>query len=61
MIIYGSGSRTPSSEIELFAKIVNGFEPLIVFAKSSILDVLRVLNPTLNHDWFLNHTQTGDF
>ena len=27
------------SQIELFAKIVNGFQPLIIFTKSSILDV----------------------
>ena len=29
-----------TSKIELFAKVFNGFKPLIVFAQSSILDVL---------------------
>ena len=28
-----------TSKIELFAKIVNGFQPLTIFAKSSVLDV----------------------
>ena len=28
-----------TSKLELFAKIVNGFKPLTVFSKSSILDV----------------------
>ena len=28
-----------TSKIELFAIIVNGFQPLIIFAKNSILDV----------------------
>ena len=27
--------------MEIFAKIVNGFQPLTIFAKSSILDVLQ--------------------
>ena len=29
-----------ASKMELFVKIVNGFEPLAIFAKSPILDVL---------------------
>ena len=29
-----------TSKMELFAKVFNGFKPLIVFAQSSILDVL---------------------
>ena len=28
--------------MELFAKIVNGFKPLTIFAKSSILDVQQI-------------------
>ena len=36
--------QNPISKMEPFAKIVQGFQPLINFAKSSILDV----------DWFLN-------
>ena len=27
--------------MEIFAKIVNGFQPLTIFAKSCILDVLQ--------------------
>ena len=34
---YSEPSRT--SKMQLFAKIVNGFQPLIIFAKSFILDV----------------------
>ena len=34
---YSQPSRT--SKIELFAKIVNGFQSLTIFAKSFILDV----------------------
>ena len=34
-----SGPRQ-TSRMELFAKIVEGFQPLTIFAKSSILDVL---------------------
>ena len=29
-----------TSKMELFAQVFNGFKPLIVFAQSSILDVL---------------------
>lgn len=28
-----------TSKMELFAKKVNGFQPFIIFAKSSILDI----------------------
>ena len=30
---------SPASKKELFGKIVNGFQPLTIFAKGSILDV----------------------
>ena len=34
--------------MEFFAKIVNGFEPLTIFAKCSVLDGCEVLNPHLH-------------
>ena len=40
------GSRTAAvSKMELFVIIVNGFQPLIIVRKSSILDVTAVLDP----------------
>ena len=42
------GSRTAAvSKMELFVIIVNGFQPLIIITKSSILDVTAVLGPPL--------------
>ena len=42
------GSRTvATSKVELFVIIVNGFQPLTVITKSSILDVQAVLDPPL--------------
>ena len=34
-------------KMELFVIIVNGFQPLTIIRKSSILDVAAVLNPPL--------------
>ena len=43
-----SRSRTATaSKMELFVIIVNGFQPLTVITKCSILDVAAVLNPPL--------------
>ena len=40
------GSRTAAtSEMELFVIIVNGWKPLTIITKSSILDVAAVLDP----------------
>ena len=42
------GSRTAAtSKIELFVIIVNGFQPLTIITKCSILDVAAVLDPPL--------------
>ena len=42
------GSRTATaSKMELFVIIVNGFQPLTIITKCSILDVAAVLNPPL--------------
>ena len=35
------------SNMGFFAKLVNRFQPLIIFAKTSMLDVYRVLNVLL--------------
>ena len=43
------GSRTAAtSKMELFVIIVNGFQPLTIVTKRSILDVAAVLDPPLN-------------
>ena len=42
------GSRTvATSKMELFVIIVNGFQPLTIITKRSILDVAAVLDPPL--------------
>ena len=42
------GSRTAAtSKMELFVIIVNGFQPLTIITKCSILDVAAVLDPPL--------------
>ena len=42
------GSRTPAtSKMEQFVIIVNGWKPLTIITKSSILDVAAVLGPSL--------------
>ena len=42
------GSRTAArSKMERFVIIVNGFKPLTIITKRSILDVAAVLDPTL--------------
>ena len=46
--IFRGGSRTAAiSKMELFVIIVNGFQPLTIITKSSILDVAAVLDPPL--------------
>ena len=43
------GSRTAAtSKMEHFVIIVNGFQPLTIITKRSILDVAAVLDPLLN-------------
>ena len=43
------GSRSAAiSKIKLFVKIVNGFQPLTIITKRSILDVAEALDPPLN-------------
>ena len=42
------GSRTAAaSKIELFVMIANGFHPLTIITKNSILDIAAVLDPPL--------------
>ena len=43
----GSGTAT-TSKMELFVIIVNGWKPLTIITKSSILDVVAVLYPPLH-------------
>ena len=48
------GSRTAAtSKMELFVIIVNGFQPLTIITKYSILDVAAVLDPLLPVVYFL--------
>ena len=45
-IKYRGGSKTAAkSKMEQFVIIVNGWKPLTIIAKSSILDVVSVLDP----------------
>ena len=49
-IILRGGSRTAAtSKMELFVIIVNGFQPLSIITKCSILDVAAVLDPPLTN------------
>ena len=42
--VFSGGSRTTAtSKMELFVVIVNGFQPLTIITKCSILDVAAVL------------------
>ena len=44
----GGGSRAAAtSKMERFVIIVNGFQPLTIITKRSILDVVEVLDPPL--------------
>ena len=43
----GRSRAAASSKMELLVIIVNGWKPLIIITKSSILDVAAVLDPSL--------------
>ena len=43
----GGSRAAATSKMELFVIIVNGFQPLTIITKSSILDVAVVLDPPL--------------
>ena len=48
VVIDRGGSRAAAaSKMECFVIIVNGFQPLIIITKHSILDVAAALNPPL--------------
>ena len=52
--IYRGGSRADAtSKMERFVIIVNGFQPLTIITKRSILDVAADLDPPLIY--FTNH------
>ena len=44
----GGSRAAATSKMELFAIIVNGWKPLTIIAKSSILDVAAILDPPLS-------------
>ena len=44
----GGSRAAATSKMESFVIIVNGFQPLIVITKHSILDVAAVLDPPLH-------------
>ena len=47
-LVYRGGSRAAAaSKMEYFAIMVNGFQPLTIITKHSILDVAAVLNQPL--------------
>ena len=48
MFLFRGGSRTAAtSKMERFVIIVNGFQPLTIITKRSILDVAAALDPPL--------------
>ena len=47
MTVRGGSRTAATSKMELFVIIVNGFEPLTIITKCSILDVAAVLDPPL--------------
>ena len=50
LINYRGGSRTAAtSKMERFVIIVNGWKPLTIITKRSILDVATVLDPPLTY------------
>ena len=50
-MVHRGGSRTAAtSKIELFVIIANGWKPLTIITKCSILDVVAVLDPPLVQD-----------
>ena len=53
MRISRGGSWTAAtSKMELFVIIVNGWKPLTIITKCSILDVVAVLDPPLDKGFF---------
>ena len=52
---YRGGSRTAtSSKMDLFVITANGFQPLTIITKGSILDVAVVLDPPLVKSFYSN-------
>ena len=47
MYIRGGSRTTATSKMERFVIIVNGFQPLTIITKRSLLDVPAVLDPSL--------------
>ena len=53
-----SGSRAATtSKMECFVTIVNGFQPLTIITKHSILDVATALDPSLNMEFLCEFTK----
>ena len=49
------GSRAAArSKMERLVIIINGFQPLTIITKRSILDLAAALDPPLMHECFLN-------
>ena len=56
-IVRGGSRAAAKSKMDRFVIIVNGFQPLAIITKRSILDVAAVLDPHLlpdTHMYFLN-------
>ena len=54
IVLRGGSKAAATSKMECFVIIVNGFQPLTIITKRSILDVAGVLDPpVLGHNhWF---------
>ena len=51
MVIRGGSRTAATSKMERFVIIVNGFRPLTIITKRSILDVAAILEPPLGFSW----------
>ena len=51
----GGSGTAEASKMEHFVIIVNGWKPLTIITKSSVLDVAAVLDPPLRLPKFRNH------
>ena len=57
MYFRGGPRAAAASKMERFVIIVNGFQPLTIITKRSILDVAAVLDQPLYFKWLVGYNQ----
>ena len=55
----GGSRAAATSKMECFVIIVNGFQPLTIITKHSILDVAAALDPPLKTEVYLEPSRTS--